>query len=277
MDHAKILIVDDDVNNLMTLTSMIEQNLPNYEVFQTNRPQNVCAIAQKVKPHLIITDWDMPGLSGIDLVTALKSDLTLKNIPVIIATGVMLTSVDLNCALEAGAFDYIRKPIDAIELKARIFSALSITQMHKELLLAKDKELTARTLQLGKNKEFQVGLKRKLESFASIMRLNDAEETIFSDIIKDVNDNIVNYGREQFDLSFAEVHPLFKTNLLKRFHSLTPGDTRLCSFIRMGMSNKEISTILNQSPDSVKVSRSRLRNKLMLETRANLENFLMQF
>lgn len=277
MEYAKILIVDDLSENLKLMTTIIEEHLPTFEVFQTNKPQNVNAIAQQVRPDLIVTDWDMPSIDGIELITKLKAESELNEIPIIMATGVMLTSGDLQTALEAGAFDYIRKPIEPVELKARILSALSITKLYKENLAIKDKELAKLALLKAKNNRFNYDLKKKLESFAGFVRLDDLELNMFDKIILAVEEQLKEDSWGQFDSAFNDVYPTFKSKLARDYTNLTPAELRLCGFIRMGMANKDIALILCQSPDSIKVSRSRLRKKLGFESGKNLEVFLSKY
>jgi len=277
MEHFRILIVDDVADNLKVMTAMIDKHSPNCEVFQTNNPTSVIEIARKTKPDLIITDWDMPNISGIELIRKIKADDLLKAIPVIMATGVMLTVDDLREALEAGAIDYIRKPLNPIELKARMHSALMITKMHHDNLKQKDSELAEKALLLVKNNEFNVEIKRKLDNFAELIRLNGPELDIYNTIIEEIDHKIQSNSWERFEIAFKEVHPLFNANLMHEYSNLTPSDLRLCTFVKMGMSNKEIASVLYQSADSIKVSRSRLRKKLKLEQGKNLETFLTRF
>lgn len=125
--NLKILIVDDEVTNLKILADSFDKNNEmQFEILRTLSAKKALKIAIEEKPSLIITDWDMPEMNGIELIRQLKSHEETKDIPVIMCTGVMLTSENLNTALEAGAADYIRKPVDIIELKARTNSMLQL-------------------------------------------------------------------------------------------------------------------------------------------------------
>jgi len=121
----KILIVDDILENIQIIISVFEKNNPEFELFQAPNGYLALNIAKKVIPDIIITDWDMPEMNGIDLITKLKQETKLKDIPVIMATGVMTSVEYLQMALSAGAVDYIKKPIDEVELVARSLSALN--------------------------------------------------------------------------------------------------------------------------------------------------------
>ena len=148
MKNYKILIVDDLIENLQVLFSIFSKHLPDCDILQTNNPDNVTNIAINAKPDLIITDWDMPQMSGIDLIKRLKSNNKTKDIPIIVVTGVMLTTVNLQIALDSGAVDYIRKPIEPIELIARVNSAMLLSDYYNQLMKQKDEELTKSALHL---------------------------------------------------------------------------------------------------------------------------------
>lgn len=142
MMNTRILVVDDQKDNLETIVNFIEEDNQPYELLQALNAGVALKIARAEIPDLIITDWEMPGKDGIEFIKELKNSPKLADIPVIMCTGVMLTSSDLKTALEAGAVDYIRKPIDKVELLARINSVLRLAKSHekiKELNEAKDR------------------------------------------------------------------------------------------------------------------------------------------
>jgi len=278
MERHKVFIIDDDIDNLKTFISIFEQYCPQYDIFQTNNPKNAVEIASKVHPNLIVTDWDMPHLTGIDVIKQLKTKKETKDIPVIMATGVHITSTDLQLALQAGAIDFIRKPIDPIELVARTHSALMVFEFQKQVVEAKDQELTESSLYLVKSNKFNVDITKKLRELSTMI---DPKNTkilnTLNQAIKEFNNRIKEDGWYRFNLSFDKVHKGFNKNLLKIYPELTAGELKLCAFIRLGMNNKDIASVLNQSPDSVKVSRSRLRKKLCIEQSQNLEAFIASF
>lgn len=128
MKQYSILIVDDDIQNLELL---VERLLREYRILMANNGKDALKIAQTEKPDLIITDWDMPLMNGIETIKALKEIESTKEIPVIMTTGIKLSSFDLETALNAGAIDYLRKPIDDIELLARIRSSIRFSENQK--------------------------------------------------------------------------------------------------------------------------------------------------
>jgi len=278
MERYKVFIIDDNVENLKVFISIFENYCPQYDIFQTNNPKNALQIANKVQPNLIVTDWDMPNLSGIDVIKNLKSNVSTKTIPIIMATGVHITSNDLQIALEAGAIDFIRKPIDPIELVARTHSALMVFEYQKQIIETKDQELTESSLYLVKSNKFNISVTKMLHELEAVLKSdNELAKSKLQELIDSLNAHIQEDGWYRFNLSFDKVHKDFKRNLLDRYNDLTATELKLSAFIRLGMNNKDIASVLNQNPDSIKVSRSRLRKKLCIEQTQNLETFLAAF
>ena len=133
MNNYKILVVDDQKDNLVIIVDMIEERNDIAEVFQANNGEMAIMIAEKHQPDLIIMDWEMPEMSGIETTKKLKENDKTKDIPVIICTGRMTSSNHLETAFEAGAVDFIRKPIDKIELQSRMQSMLLLSESYKNI------------------------------------------------------------------------------------------------------------------------------------------------
>jgi class 3 adenylate cyclase/CheY-like chemotaxis protein len=146
MDPIKILIVDDmSVITELIASVLLEQN-PNYKLITANNGRTACKLAVTEEPNLIIMDWEMPEMSGLEALTRLKKNESTKEIPVIISSG-FTQAENVQKALEAGAVDYIRKPIENIELTARVQSVLALSNAfikirEKNCLLAIERQRT---------------------------------------------------------------------------------------------------------------------------------------
>ena len=79
---------------------------------------------------------------------------------------------------------------------------------------------------------------------------------------------------EYFRICFEKVHPSFFVRMKELFPNISETDLRLCAYIRTGMGNKQIATMLALQPDSIKKSRHRLRKKLGLSIETSIEDFL---
>jgi len=277
MNNFKILIVDDKIDNIKTIIRLFEESQSDYRLYQATSGYEAKILVEKISFDLIIADWQMPEMSGIELIKELNSNIKTKHIPVIIQTGVMITSNDLEVALNAGAFDYIRKPIDPIELKARTHSALMLAHYHIKEIKSKDLELTEKTMNLIKDHEFNVGLSKKLNKLYD--NLDNREETkeFISKIISDVEGKIRQDSWQRFEVAFENVHPEFIKKMISNFGNLSKAELRLCILIKLGTSIKDTASLLIQNPESIKVARARLRKKLNITCETNLHNFLSSF
>lgn len=136
--EALILIVDDQADNLDTIMGYLKEAVPSYKYSQALNGELACKIAQKRLPDLIIMDWEMPVMNGLDALICIKKNPLTTDIPVIMATG-RSSGHDLDIALNNGASDYIRKPIEKQELLARVRTCLSISKLIKEIKGKNDK------------------------------------------------------------------------------------------------------------------------------------------
>mgnify|MGYP001179586702 CR=1 FL=1 len=131
MKLFKILVVDDNINNIKSIVNYLLESNETYDILQALNGELAYKIAVSELPDLVITDWEMPGMNGIELIEKLKQNEFISEIPIIMCTGVMIDSENLHTALGSGAVDYIRKPIDKIELLARVKSMLEISESKK--------------------------------------------------------------------------------------------------------------------------------------------------
>lgn len=121
----KILLADDEKLTLMITANALMLADESYDIIKAYDGQEALDIALNNDLDLLLLDWEMPKMSGFEVLKQLKANPKTRAIPVIMATG-QTTSDKLQLALEAGAMDYIRKPIDKIELFARVKSALHL-------------------------------------------------------------------------------------------------------------------------------------------------------
>jgi two-component system, OmpR family, phosphate regulon response regulator PhoB len=117
----RILLVEDDLN----LTELLRYNLERegFEVKSTGDGEEALMLAQEVRPDLLILDWMIPNLSGIEVCRRLRRDPDMANMPVLMLTARTEES-DRIRGLETGADDYITKPFSPRELVARIKAVL---------------------------------------------------------------------------------------------------------------------------------------------------------
>ena len=116
MQREKILTIDDDPDILDVLDLTLSES---YDVIQAANGKEALDIIQTKIPNLIICDYMMPVMNGREFVRAIKKDILLQHIPVIMLTGKGEVK-DMIGGIDAGADDYIVKPFDPDSLLARI-------------------------------------------------------------------------------------------------------------------------------------------------------------
>lgn len=144
----------------------------------------------------------------------------------------------------------------------------------QENLEFKERELVANALYLLKNTELIARIKDTLtRAKSSFTREN---QLVIQDIITELRISQNNQGWEEFELHFTKVHSQFYQALQEKFPNLTSNEMKLCAFLRLNMTTKDISAITNQTVNSITVARSRLRKKLNIDGEdVHLINFLM--
>ena len=129
---SNILIVDDSPVSSMVV-SMILKKHSDYRTVRVWDGPACIKKAKEVKPDLILLDIQMPGMNGIEVCKVLKKDKKTHDIPVIFVTA-STDNETLKEAFEAGGTDYVCKPVNKIELLARIKSVLLQKKLEKKLL-----------------------------------------------------------------------------------------------------------------------------------------------
>ena len=173
----KILIIDDEIHIVELLKFNLENN--GYKVDYSYDGFDGYLKTKEFQPDLILLDWMLPNISGIDLLKKIRSDETLEQTPVIMLTAKNMEEDKLE-GLQDGADDYITKPFSVKEVLARITSVLrryKYTSNEKvEVLKADDIQVNVNKHIVTKNgqeieltlKEFQI-LKLLIENKGNIL------------------------------------------------------------------------------------------------------------
>ncbi len=143
-------------------------------------------------------------------------------------------------------------------------------------LINKDKELTVNLISLIKKNEILSEISEKLVQLKHNTKGTEAKEIItkISKQLINTNDDKMFY---EFSIRFQEVHAGFYEKLLKTYPDLTQNELKLCAFLRLNMSTKDIAELTNQQIDSIAKARHRLRKKLAITgSDTNLVTFLAQ-
>lgn len=117
----KILLVEDDPNLVELVRYTLEKE--GFEVIQTDDGEEAMILAEEEKPDLVILDWMIANLSGIEVCRRLRRQASTANLPIVMLTA-RAEEGDRIRGLETGADDYITKPFSPRELIARIRAVL---------------------------------------------------------------------------------------------------------------------------------------------------------
>jgi serine phosphatase RsbU (regulator of sigma subunit) len=126
--NARILVVDDLEANVRLLEGMLR--ISGYtSVESTTRPKEVCELHRQRRYSLILLDLQMPGMDGFQVMEGLKEIEEDGYLPVLVITAQPAHKLR---ALEAGAKDFVSKPFDLAELRARVHNILEVRLLHLE-------------------------------------------------------------------------------------------------------------------------------------------------
>ena len=276
--NYKILIVDDDISMIKSIMLVLIKN-PAYLVLTTANGKSACEIATTELPDLIIMDWQMPVMNGIEATLQLKQNELTKAIPILITTGVMINSTNLNTALIAGAFDFLRKPFDEIELTARVVNILKLTDSYLRIKQQNNQlqsQLTSKLLNIQQLNELKAATIKQLTSIKDQAALIDSlpikEAVMATERLLYSKAYQINWA--DFESQFEFIHQGFLNKIRIQFGEFTPNELRLCAFLKLNMTNKEIALIIYTSPDSVNTARKRLKKKLGLLPEESLQSLI---
>lgn len=294
----KILIIDDEPDSIEVFELLLT-NL-NYEVVSESNPLNAIKMIQTTQPDLVILDWLMPQMEGIEVLRNIKSTLEIKEIPVIISSGIRTQSSNLQTALSVGAIDFLKKPIDEIELEARVASAIKLydylrnsqkmqQEIHaKEMQIEQNKALSYQNELNKKNREMLVSAvtifqNKKLvsilksEIFDEISELSEEHKSLVVKVLDRYENISSSINWDMFEKRFTELNCEFYNKLNVQFPDLSTGEQRLCAFFKLGLSTKEIAIINYSSYEAIRKAIYRIRKKLNQNEKIDLNLFFQAF
>ncbi|MDQ4421001.1 response regulator [Sphingobium sp. DEHP117] len=171
--RKRILVVDDVEGNRAVVCRRLEQH--GYEIHQADSGEAALQYIREHSTDLVLLDYMMPNMNGIDVLHVLRRDWNMDTLPVIMLTARAEASAQVE-ALEAGADDYVTKPIDFEILQARITSLLNRLKASKKIRqagTASDEREAIRVLTID-------NLQNELER--EISRRQRAEELLAVDV-----------------------------------------------------------------------------------------------
>ena len=169
----KILVVDDQPNNLKVIANVLNDE---YKLFVANSGKNALLVLESEQPNLILLDVMMPEMNGFEVCERIKQNENIKDIPIIFLTA-KSDIEDIQRGFEVGAVDYITKPFNLIELKARVKNHIDLYNSQHELKLLNERlSASENVLKLAndtKNKFFSIIAHDLKSPFSGFMGLSD--------------------------------------------------------------------------------------------------------
>lgn len=298
-----ILVADDTEENLKLITEYLEQDakesqsnnpIPfDYQILLAPNGEVAFKIAQKTEIDLLITDWEMPKMNGLELISAFQSHKKLRKIPIIMITGMYIEAESLKLALEKGAIDFISKPIHQMELVARAKSAIKLQESFKIIEEQKNKELSAKILHVQRQNEILIEIDNQFNDILKKVRKEQRQKEENEDNEKDLPIDITDYLSELYDikknlkknidtehdwenfqLRLQQNHPEFVQKLAV-YEDLKPHELRFLTYLYIRMNDKEIARILNINYQSVRAYKSRVKKKLEIEEGVSLNDWIV--
>lgn len=157
--------------------------------------------------------------------------------------------------------------------QAKKLKESELENLHLAMQL-KEQELIYHTLQSADLKNVNKSIQDKMAAFQfRFQKKRDQEE--FSIALAEIGRNVAPDPMGDFELLFKQMHRGFYEKLLERSTQLTKVELQVCALLRLNLSSKDIARLVNLSPASIDVTRSRVRKKLGLDSNANLTNFLI--
>jgi len=130
--RAEILVVDDDAVSRKILAQLLAS--AGYQCRECEDGAEALELMRAQQPSLLLLDFELPGLNGAEVLKSLRSDSdpAIAQIPVIMLTGHGSEESEVRC-LQAGADDFVTKPVNAAVLRARIETQLRVRSMRRQL------------------------------------------------------------------------------------------------------------------------------------------------
>ncbi|HEY4756516.1 MAG TPA: response regulator [Ignavibacteriaceae bacterium] len=232
----RILVIDDLPENVFMLQDRLENE--GYEVVTAYDGKTGIAKATSDMPDLILLDVMMPEMTGIEVCKILKQDTVTADIPIIIVTA-KSGADDAKEGLDAGAFDYIKKPFEKVEMLARINSALKLAEAHKQVVEAEKRNIYAATVGTTNHKIKQPLTLISLSSAAIKRELNKEQ------ISKEAILNRLNY----IETGINEI-----TNILNQLNAikkpLTSEHTKNVKIVEVAREKDTVEKFLDETADS---------------------------
>ncbi|MEZ4526300.1 MAG: response regulator [Desulfobacterales bacterium] len=204
MRGSILLAVDDKPDNLFVIRQIITEYCSGFTVLTAPDAASGLSLASRSLPDVALIDVQMPGMDGIEMCRRLKTDPKTAHIPVILLTAHRASPALKVTGLEAGADDFISKPVDGVELSARIRVMLRIKKAEDRLRQERESLRATVTEQNGQLQDIEKRYKILFDNVNDGILVRSFEGHILD--INRVNCQRLGYSREELlRMNVAEI------------------------------------------------------------------------
>lgn len=282
-----VLIVDDSPETLGFLTDALEQS--GFSVLIATSGPAALKVVDKITPDIVLMDAVMPEMDGFDTCRRLKALADIAPVPVIFMTGLTETEHIVH-ALESGGVDYLSKPINIDELRARIRVHLGNARSAQSARVALDaagRHLLAvrgngalhwSTPQATRLVETAIGSEDGLDAVSDQIAIFLRDRTSGKDaplVIESAGVSVLQLaflgtiGSDEYLFRLTAISQISDEEALRRHFSLTMREAEVLVWIAKGKSNRDIAEILGLSARTVNKHLEQIYVKLGVENRAS--------
>ncbi len=167
-----ILVVDDQAANIKLISLLLKEMGLGKKIFSAPNGKIAMDLVEKVIPDLILSDWGMPEMNGLELLKKLKASDRTKDVPFIMFSAVKIDAESMKESFDAGVHDYLKKPFDRLEFMARVNATLKLQNAYLKIK-KNNEEIANQTKLISKQHE-------------ELQKLNDLKDKILSIISHDL-------------------------------------------------------------------------------------------
>lgn len=295
INNGIVLIIDDDLAHTEIIAGHLRNLDQAFKFHIANDGITGLNLAEQHLPSLIFIDLMMPELNGLEILKKLQSGKHTSEIPIIIMADDTDDDTMLSNTLLSGAFDIIHKPATRIEMSATIGAINRYRKIYNlyleqfEISLGKEKNRIEEELFL---KDVENQQRQLTINAINILQLSHLQQSVSDEltalmlhvdpdgkkIIRSINSKLLDKSTErvwsEMEVCFERVHIGFYQRLLGHLPELSLRERRLCAFLRLNMTSKEIASITFQSVNAIDVAKHRVKKKIGIKNDGDLCTFL---
>jgi len=284
-----VLLVDDSPEALGFLTEALEQS--GFSVLIATSGASALSVVERITPDIILLDAVMPGMDGFETCLRLKADPAIAQTPVVFMTGLTETEHVVR-ALGSGGVDYLTKPINIDELRARIRVHLTNARSTQSARIALD-AAGRHLLAVGSNGKLHWSTPQATRLINAATGSDDGLEIVTAEIGRwmtarshapnSENNFIIDQssqpglhlaflgaiGADEYLFRLTAANRLKEDEILRQHFSLTQRESEVLLWIAKGKANRDIGEILGLSARTVMKHLEQIYVKLGVENRAS--------